>query len=127
MVYFQLNNYAVPMECLHLQYVEEQVNKAAVQELDLLAALVQTSKAPADNFKLNLCFDDEADEEAAVQQPQETGIHTKEQKQLEFGADGKNEGYIKAVGGVLEGLGLDEQQHGKSVGEDLLDLMDSVA
>lgn len=109
------------------RYVEEQVNKAAVQELDLLAALVQTSKAPADNFKLNLCFDDEADEEAAVQQPQETGIRTKEQKQLEFGADGKNEGYIKAVGGVLEGLGLDEQQHGKSVGEDLLDLMDSVA
>jgi hypothetical protein len=110
-----------------MQYVEEQANKAAVQELDLLAALVQTNKAPADNFKLNLCFDDEADEEAEAQQPQQAaGMGTKQQKQLEFGADGKNEGYIKAVGGVLEGLGLDEQQQGKSLGEDLLDLMDSV-
>jgi hypothetical protein len=108
------------------QYVEEQVNKAAVQELDLLAALVQTSKAPADNFKLNLCFDDEPDEELAVQQPQAAEGSIKQQKQLEFGAEGKNEGYIKAVGGVLEGLGLDDQQQGKSVGEDLLDLMDSV-
>lgn len=93
----------------------------------MLAAIVNVSRTAADNFKLNL-FDDEAliDVEEPAQQ-HAGGMSRRKEQQLEFGSAGKNGGYIKAVGDVLEQLGLDEQQAGKSIGEDLLDLMDSVS
>lgn len=93
--------------------------------MDLLAALVKVNKAPADNFKLNL-FEDTADD-SSMFRTEPVPVSGKQQKEMHFGTEGRNEGYIKAVQNVLEGVGLDDQPGAKSVGEDLLDLMDSVA
>lgn len=78
----------------------------------------------ADNFKLNLCVDDDG----LFSQPAQSSTGpSKLQQELQFGSAGKNEAYIKAarLGAVLEAVHLDDAgDTGK--GGDLLDLMDSL-
>eukprot|EP00775_Hariotina_reticulata_P005653 gene5653-5892_t len=115
------------------RYADGQQNKvdnSAARELHLLAALVNVSNTSStDNFKLNL-FGDPAEEESGTVESSQRKNFEKHQ-QLQFGQGGRNAGYMEAAGlsTVLQGVTLDSQQHnaGKTVGEDLLDLMDSVA
>jgi hypothetical protein len=115
-----------------VQYADGQQNKvdnSAARELHLLAALVNVNTTSStDNFKLNL-FGDPAEEEYGMQRSRHQS--PEKHQQLQFGQVGRNEEYMEAAGlsTVLQDVTLDTQQHnaGKSVGEDLLDLMDSVA
>lgn len=89
--------------------------------------------AAGDNFKLNLLFDGDvfSDEPAGTSSASSSKPGKQQQQQyLEFGSGGRNDAYIKVcrLGDVLEQVQLEDNPAGsKSVGEDLLDLMDSVA
>lgn len=88
--------------------------------------------AAGDNFKLNLFFDDDAasDEPPGTSTASSSKPGKQQQQHLEFGSGGRNEAYIKAcrLGDVLEQVKLEDNTAGsKGVGDDLLDLMDSVA
>lgn len=115
-----------------MQYAQQQAsggNKRAARELDFLAHLVHVAKpGAADNFKLNLFEDGDGLE--VQQQPLQTSSSkpsTQKHQELQFGLDGRNDGYIKALGSVLEAVQLEDNDNGsKPVGEDLLELMDSV-
>jgi hypothetical protein len=122
--------------CSCLQYEQQHAagDKRAAKELDFLAHLVHVAQpAAGDNFKLNLFFDgdDFSDEPAGTSTTSSSSKPAKQQQQhLEFGSGGRNEAYIKAcrLGDVLEQVQLEDNPAGsKGVGEDLLDLMDSVA
>lgn len=118
-----------------LQYAEEEEvgSSRAAKELDLLAALVHVSKPAADSFKLNL-FGDAFDDGVIIRgqpTPLATAAVSKHDKntELQFGGEGRDETYLKAVQNVLEGVELDDdpvQQKKSDVGDDLLELMDSV-
>lgn len=106
-------------------------DKQAAKELDFLAHLVHVAKpAAGDNFKLNLFLDNEAFDGDEPQPASSSKPSKQQHHELEFGADGCNETYIKAsrLGDVLEQVQLEDNEAGsKGIGDDLLDLMDSVA
>lgn len=116
-----------------LQYEQQHapVDKQAANELDFLAHLVHVAKpAAGDNFKLNLfldsdAFDDEGQKPASSSKPSKQQHH-----ELEFGSSERNDTYIKAsrLGDVLGQVQLEDTEAGsKGIGDELLDLMDSVA
>lgn len=111
-----------------MQYVDDEADKGscAAKELDLLAALVQVNKSQVDNFKLNL-FDEAADDSSIYKNETLAASDKQRRQEMHFGTECRSEGYIKAVQNALKGVGFDDQPGTKSVGEDLLDLLDSVA
>lgn len=124
--------------CLALQ---DAGSGAAKQELRLLAALVHTKAAAADNFSLDLfgtgdddpgllrCgqarVSNQALEEEAEQEGHASGARRGAQV-IECGAvAGRTEGYKHCIQGMLGDLGLNDAAGEE--GADLLALMDSVS
>eukprot|EP00879_Flechtneria_rotunda_P025244 GHRR01026815.1.p1 GENE.GHRR01026815.1~~GHRR01026815.1.p1 ORF type:complete len:270 (+),score=103.54 GHRR01026815.1:1090-1899(+) len=113
---------------LPARYAEEQPatdSKAAAKELDLLVALMKVNKTSTDKFKLNL-FDGAAHDDLYNTEP---ALGNTQGQELWFGSLGRNEEYVKAVG-LSDELGdtcTNDKKDAKTMGEDLLDLMDSIA
>lgn len=86
--------------------------------------------AAGDNFKLNLFLDSDAFDDEG-QKPTSSSKPSKQQHhELEFGSGGRNDVYIKAsrLSDVLQQVQLEDDEAGsKGIGDELLDLMDSVA
>lgn len=126
--------------CLVAVQYEQQhaapTDKQAAKELDFLAHLVHVAKpAAGDNFKLNLfldgdmLFDEPAELGTASKSSNSRPGAAKQHNEMEFGSGGRNEAYIKAarLGDVLE-VQLEDAEDGgsRAIGDELLDLMDSV-
>jgi hypothetical protein len=129
------------MLLLAVQYEQQHAaptDKQAAKELDFLAHLVHVAKpAAGDNFKLNLFLDndllfDEPAEQGTASKSSSSrpGAAKQQHNEMEFGSGGRNEVYIKAarLGDVLEQVQLEdaEDKGSRAIGDELLDLMDSV-
>jgi hypothetical protein len=111
---------------LLLQYEQQQqaavADQQAAKELNFLAHLVHVNKPASDNFKLNLFLDDADlfDEQATAS--------SKPRKQQELEFRGRRE--ANWLGDVLQQVQPNKEDssgNSQGLGEELLELMDSVA